>query len=151
MEQRWAGQPSNPTDPLRNDQFSQSRWFTFPSSSVFLGCLCYELLLSQEVTAKTREMIRRSALLVSKQRQRHPEQEEETSQGSHSCTAAASNKNRLLCDWKWPRACSEGQAVKCTAWVLLPAQPVVKVVDWRLVLLSLLSASSKMFTFLCKR
>lgn len=39
-----------------------------------------------------------------------------------------------------------GPGSKCTAWVLLPAQPGVKVVDWRLVLLSLLSASSKMFT-----
>lgn len=60
VEQRWAGEPSNPNDSLRIDQQRfrpETGGYTFPSSSTFLGCLCYKLLLSQEVSAKMREMI----------------------------------------------------------------------------------------------
>lgn len=70
-----------------------------------------------------------------------------TYKGSHLHTAAASNKNRLLGDWKWAACLAWGLVGKCTAWVLLPVQLVVKVVDWRsFVVSSLLSAPSKMLT-----
>lgn len=70
-----------------------------------------------------------------------------TYKDSHLHTAAASNKNRLLGDWKWAACLVWGLVGKRTAWVLLPVQLVVKVADLRsFVVLSLLSAPSKMLT-----
>lgn len=48
--------------------------------------------------------------------------------------------------WEMAASLIWGLVSKCTAWVLLPVPLVIEVVDWRLFLLFLLSASSKMLT-----